>query len=176
MFSEHWTEELKDVDTVPAVNSHETYCRPTVVGYCQWTLYTNWIYWQDEVSWGFEHIFLWRVPNCLGPQLCNNAPEPSVHNSSTIRSRVHKVPNICDTARTEMSVENIKASVTSTLKPEREKCKHTNKKQPFWKKKLKTSTLSLFEAHNTLSKIKSKLLWKIGSILKVLKLNCLKSK
>lgn len=26
MFSEHWTEELKDVDTVPAVKSHETYC------------------------------------------------------------------------------------------------------------------------------------------------------
>lgn len=26
MFSEHWTEELKNVDTVPAVNSHETHC------------------------------------------------------------------------------------------------------------------------------------------------------
>lgn len=59
--------------------------------------------------------------------------------------------NICDTDRTEISVKkqnkkNIKASLTSTLKPEREKYANTNKS--LFQKELKAS-ISPYLKHTT---------------------------
>ncbi len=57
--------------------------------------------------------------------------------------------NMCDTDRTEMSLENIKASLTSTLKTRtREVCKHTNYCFKNKKQELKTA-ISHYLKHTT---------------------------
>lgn len=137
-----------------------TAMRPTVVGYCLWTLYTNWIYiaLADEVSQGFEHIFLWHCSQLLGAQLCNNVSEPSTHDSFIIRSNVHKVPTfVTQTEQKCLLKTHIKAFLTSMLKPEWHKYANTENKSLFQKKREEAENIyfSLFEAHNTIkNKIK----------------------
>lgn len=61
-----------------------------------------------------------------------------------------------DTHRTEMSLENIKAFLTSTLKPQQEKYVNIQTNHDLKKDEVENIYFSLFKAHNTLSKIKIK--------------------
>lgn len=55
-----------------------------------------------------------------------------------------------------MSLENIKASLTSTLKPQQEKYVNIQTNHDLKKDEVENIYFSLFKAHNTLSKIKIK--------------------
>lgn len=134
-----------------------TAMRPTVVGYClcePCTQTESTLLWQDEVSQGFEHIIsLALFPTALG----NNSVTIHLNLAYIIHPwtgvMFTKCQHLSDTDRTETSVKNIKASLTSTLKPERERerevCKHTNKSLFQNKReKLKTS-ISHYLKHTT---------------------------
>lgn len=63
VFSDNWTEELKEVDTVPAVNSHEI-CGSWLLPVKPCTHSECTLLWQDEVSQGYWTSNI--APKCIG--------------------------------------------------------------------------------------------------------------
>lgn len=127
MFSKCWTEEWKDEDTEPAVNSHETPWdpRPRVGGLVvRGSRCTDWIY-IALAGWGKSESVQCR-PDCAG----HNAGILNQANISTLCSPSVRTKLKCPS-------ETLKP-LTTTLKPRGKKSEHIKTTHNFKKKKIET--------------------------------------
>lgn len=140
-----------------------TAMRPTVVGYCLWTMYTNWIY-VSLAGWGksryWASISLTLFPNAWGTTLYLNLAYVTIRSSA----------NICNTDRTEMSLKNIEASLTWTLTTEQEKYANLKTNQ-YFKKRWKHLFHTMWSTQHTIKNKHTTSLKNKKKILNVLKLN-----